>query len=165
MPRGPQWWARELKAGSSVMVCTRCHAIYYDKHWHTWSNGETRLPVGAKITESLCGACASINSNRGKTSTFGFEGEVILSGLAEGSRKQEMMRLVRNIGSRAVRRDPEDQIIKIEDKGNTVRITTTENQLAISIGKQVERAFKGGTLVIRWSNEDLPARVTWKERS
>ena len=157
--------ARELKAGSEVVVCTRCHAIYYDKHWHTWSNGETRLPVGAKLTEALCRACTTIEPKRGKTAAFGYEGEVLLSGLTEGGRKQELMRLIRNIGSRAVRRDPEDQIIKIEDKGATVRITTTENQLAVAIGKQIERAFKGGALVIKWSNEDLLARVTWRDRS
>jgi hypothetical protein len=46
-----------------------------------------------------------------------------------------------------------------------VRVTTTENQLAISLGKQVDSAFKGGTLKIRFSDEDLPVRVFWDEKT
>jgi len=164
-PRVPHWWAREVKGTKAVSVCTRCHAIYYDKHWHTWSNAETRLPAGAKILETLCRACTTLESKRGKSAAFGYEGELTLSGLSEGSRKREILSLVRNVGARAMRRDPEDQIIKIQDRGETVRVTTTENQLAVALGKQIERAFKGGTLKISFSDEDLPARVFWKDKS
>jgi len=55
----------------------------------------------------------------------GYGGEVVLKNIA-GTAKAEIMREIKNIGDRASRRDPEDQIIKIEDKGKSVRVTTTE---------------------------------------
>jgi hypothetical protein len=69
--------------------------------------------------------------------------------------------LARNVANRAGRRDPEDRIIKIVDAGESVVIYTTENQLAVSIGKQIHSARKGGTLVITWSHQDKPVRVRW----
>jgi len=161
-PRVPHWWSREVRATAAVAVCPRCHAIYYDKHWHTWSNPALRLPTTHPVRETLCRACESEETKGGKRGAFGYEGELMLSGLSEGPRKTELLRLVRNAGTRATRRDPEDRIIKVEDKGATVRITTSVNQLAVSLGKQVAAAAKGGTLTIRWSEQDLPVRVSWK---
>ena len=84
-----------------------------------------------------------------------------MGGLSDLARRLEVVNLVKNIGKRAQLRNPEDQIIKIEDKNDAIRITTTDNQLAVSIGKQVDAAFKGGKLKVVWSREDAPARIRW----
>jgi hypothetical protein len=86
---------------------------------------------------------------------------VILTGLKELSRRLEVVGLIKNIGTRATKRNPEAQIIKIEDGGNSVRVTTTDNQLAVALGKQVDAAVKGGKLQVTWSREDAPVRVRW----
>ncbi len=161
--RVPRWWHKELKAGKAVLSCPRCRALFYDKHWHTWSNASVTLPAGVKVREELCRACRTLGPKRGN-SEFGYEGEVILSGLNDQTLKREVINTAKNIAARALLRDPEDQIIKIEDNGRTVRITTTENQLAVAIGKEIDRAHKGGELNIRFSEEDLPARVFWKAK-
>src|SRR5512133_1143325 len=142
--RVPRWWSKEVKAGTAILSCPYCHALYYDKHWHTWSNASTVLPKGHKVKEDVCPACRMLGARSGSNSEFGYEGEVILSGLADTALKLEVIRTVKNIAARAVERDPEAQVIKIEDKGRSVRITTTENQLAEAIGKEVDRAHKGG---------------------
>jgi len=103
---------------------------------------------------TLCGECRMILEEDG------FGGEVRLKNI-KAADKIEILREIKNIGERAQRRDPEDQIIKIEDKGKNIRVTTTENQLAVSIGKQIAASRKGGKLQIKLSKEDKPARVVW----
>src|SRR3989344_328087 len=106
--KSEKWWHSEFKEAYPMKACNRCHAVYYDQHWH-------HEPA---LYEKVAGT-----------------------------------QMVRNIRSRASNRDPQDQIIKIEDKGDTIRITTTENQLAVSLAKQVARAHKGGKLDIKFSKE------------
>ena len=163
--RVPRWWGKEVKAGTAIAACPNCHALYYDKHWHTWSNASTILPKGHKVREEVCAACRMLApSKKGGRSEFGYAGEVVLSGLADTALKLEVVRTVKNIAERAVLRDPEAQVIQIEDKGRSVRVTTTQNHLAEAIGKEVAAAHKGGELNIRFSNENLPVRVYWSAK-
>lgn len=158
----PQWWHKKNLGKEPVQVCERCHAVYYDEHWHSWQNAKSLadfLRKGSMAKETLCTECAYIK--KGHDGVEGYEGEVLLHGLTDPKEKTEILNLVRNVGKRATLRDPEDQIIKIEDKEDTVRVTTTENQLAVSIGKQVARAHKGGKLEIKFSEVDHLVRVVW----
>lgn len=159
----PSWWEHEVKGKEPLRVCSRCAAVYFDEHWHTIPKFEKiykKMLPKKTVTKELCAECKWITGGKNKT---GWEGEVVLENLAP-EEKSEIISLVRNVGRRAFVRDPEDQIIKIEDMGRKVRVTTTENQLAASIGKQVARAFKGGKLEIKWSDEDAPARVRWTRK-
>lgn len=161
----PYWWNKKVKGEKAIRSCPRCGAVYFDKHWHIvpdfWAEYKKIFPADRKnVIEELCAECKWIDSGKEDTE---WEGEVILKNLVDAD-KNEILNLVRNIGARAFRRDPEDQIIKIEDRGREVVITTTENQLAVSIGKQIARAFKGGKLEIIWSDEDAPARVRWTRK-
>ncbi|MFA5413381.1 MAG: hypothetical protein WC348_02480 [Patescibacteria group bacterium] len=159
----PSWWEYEVKGKKPLCICSRCGAVYFDEHWHTIPNFlamyKKMLPKKPVVKE-LCAECKWITGGKGKT---GWEGELILENLVP-EEKSEIINLARNVGKRAFVRDPEDQIIKIEDMGRKVRVTTTENQLAVSIGKQVASAFKGGKLEIKWSAEDAPARVRWTRK-
>lgn len=159
----PSWWEHEIKAKKPLLVCSRCGAVYFDEHWHTIPNFEKiykKMLPKKSIREELCAECKWITGGKGKT---GWEGELVLENLVS-EEKNEILNLVRNVGKRAFLRDPEDQIIKIDDRGEKVIITTTENQLAVSIGKQIASAFKGGHLEIIWSAEDAPARVRWTRK-
>lgn len=161
----PQWWQKKNLGKEPVQVCERCHAVYYDEHWHSWQSAKSLadfLRKESMAKETLCTECAYIK--KGHDGVEGYEGDVLLHGLSDPREKIEILNLIRNIGSRASSRDPEDQIIKIEDKGETVRVTTTENQLAVSIGKQVARAHKGGKLEIKFSSTDELARVVWTRK-
>ena len=167
----PDWWEREVKGKKPLRICSRCQAVYFDEHWHTipgfWEIYKKTLPK-QKIIEELCVECKWVKSGHADRKAdwagkVGYEGEVILENLISED-KNEILNLVRNVGKRAIKRDPEDQIIRIKDEGRRVIITTTENQLAVSIGKQVARAFKGGNLEINWSHEDAPARVKWMRK-
>lgn len=154
------WWEKEVKGKKEVRVCTRCHAVYFDKHWHTIPGIFSWMKKRGIAADGLCLECTWVT--RGARAAMNYEGEVILEGFSLPKEKQEILKLVRNVGARAVLRDPEDQIMGIEDKGGKVVIRTTENQLALSIGKQVANAFKGGELEIKYSHEDAPVRVYWR---
>lgn len=161
----PTWWHKKNLGKEPVQICERCHAVYYDEHWHSWQTAKSLADFfrqGKMAIETLCTECNFIK--RGHEGVENYEGEVLLHGLSDLKEKTEILNLIRNVGSRASRRDPEDQIIKIEDKGDTVRVTTTENQLAVSIGKQIDRAHKGGRLEIKFSAVDHPTRVVWKRK-
>ncbi|MEA3272170.1 MAG: hypothetical protein U9P90_00710 [Patescibacteria group bacterium] len=146
---------KEIKGKKGVILCSKCDAVYYDKHWHTNKKYADVLRGQKGVKTEVCLEC-----KHSKNSSF--EGEVVLKNLPED--KEELLNLVRNVGERASRRDPEEKIIKIEDKGDAVRILTTENQLAVSIGRQIDRAFKGGELEIKWSERDALVRVRWSHK-
>jgi len=158
----PSWWEKETLRKARLTVCSDCQAVYFDKHWHTNLKMAKVLLASPGIERAVCTECAWKRQSAGKT--VNYEGEVLLQNIPDEEVKLQVLRLVRNVGKRALTRDPEDQIIRIEDKVGRIRITTTENQLAVSIGKQVARAFKGGELQIKWSHEDAPARVVWTHK-
>lgn len=160
-----EWWEKEAKKKKGMEVCESCQAVYFDGHWHTVPPLAAVLKTSGKAAgeAGLCKQChwAAHGSERVKA---GFEGQVTLDGLSDPAEKAEILAAVRNFAARAMKRDPEDQIIAIDDRGPRVVIATTENQLAVGIGKTVHAAFKGGKLRIAWSENDLPARVYWKHK-
>jgi hypothetical protein len=159
-PRVPDWWEKEVKGKGQFLVCQKCGAVYLKKHWYNNSSLAEFLKKQKNIKYSICGECAlKPLSTRG---AYLYEGEVLLTNL--GADKEAILRLAKNVGERAIKRDPEDQILKIEDKNDSLRILTSENQLAISIGKQVAQAFKGGILKIKFSHQEEVVRVTWRHK-
>ncbi|MEK7516621.1 MAG: hypothetical protein AAB562_03425 [Patescibacteria group bacterium] len=155
----PSWWEKETRGDARLIVCSECRAVYFDKHWHTNPAMAKVLLASPGVERAVCTECSWKRQSAGKT--VNYEGEVLLQNIPDEETKLQILRLVRNVGKRALTRDPEDQIIRIEDTAGRIRVTTTENQLAVAVGKQVARAFKGGDLQIKWSHEDAPARVVW----
>lgn len=153
----PYWWEKEIKGAKEIRVCSECQAVYFKKHW--WNiPGFLKQVKKEQIISDICPECQWIKSGKHDLKT-GYEGEVIITHNLEEKRKEELLNLIRNIGNRANARDPEDKIIKIEDLKNKILVKTTENQLAISIGKQVAQAFKKSQLEIKFSHQDALARV------
>ncbi len=91
----------------------------------------------------------------------GWNGEVVLVGLT-AAEKQDVLGMVRHTGATGPR-DPDDRVVRVEDGRKGLRILTSESHLAVSIGKRVHRARKGGTLTITWAPDDAPVRVVWQK--
>lgn len=87
-------------------------------------------------------------------------GEVRIPSLPPRFRDDILATLAR-VGAEAERRDPKHRILTLRAEGRGVRVTTSENQLAVRIGKKLRDAFKGSALRISYSDEDMPIRVTW----
>lgn len=159
------WWDKEKRKLSGMGLCSRCDAVWYDGHWHTAPKLAAILKAKIKASkpgkEVFCNECHyTINGPADQSSAL-YEGELTLDGLIDKAEKAEILATVRNTAKRAQKRDPEDRIVVIEDRGNRVIVRTTENQLAVNIGKAVDSSHKGGKLRISWSSDDLPARVFW----
>ena len=135
--KNEDYW-REHKG---IVKCPKCGNVHLKKRWYSSEEdlrGRLKIEKLGIAEKKLCRACKMIEERA-------FEGEILIEEFPTHHRK-ELLRLARKFGERAMKRDPQDRIIKIEDKGKDIRILTSENQLAVSIGKQVDSAFKGGDL-------------------
>ncbi|MFA6603407.1 MAG: hypothetical protein WCT10_01040 [Patescibacteria group bacterium] len=143
-------------AGAHSAVCPDCRAVYSNKQWYS----QFRAPAGisvSKLPEMLCSECKLKRQKRGD-----YAGEVMIEGVKDKALLAEIVQLVENVGRRAASRDPEERIVKIEKSAGKLRVLTSENQLAVSIGKQLDSARKGGRLSIIWSKGDKLVRVRWQ---
>jgi hypothetical protein len=145
-----------------MIRCEGCSAVYFDKHWHSPSvlAGDIDLSWLAK---GLCEECKMAKKKSSGATTYA--GEVTIDGEFSPKEKSEILGIIRNVGKRATRRDPMDRVVRIAESGGALRVYTTENQLAVAIGKQIHHARKGGTLTITWSEGDKLARVHWHRKA
>ncbi|MEK9152023.1 MAG: hypothetical protein AAB692_01525 [Patescibacteria group bacterium] len=141
-------------------VCPSCFAVFYDEHWHTPFQAANMSRDAGVLRSETCDACKMADSKAGAEVT-GFGGEVVLSGWRDLNDKMELLHLVRNVGKQARAMDTEHRIARIVDEGDVIKVYTTENQLAASIGKKLDGARKGGSLEIVWAERDRPAMVRW----
>lgn len=160
-----EWWQHSARKLSGLRLCRRCDAVYYDGHWHTAPLLAEELKSGRRKggVRDLCNECRY--AVHGPAAAPLFEGQLTLDGVGDPAFKAKLLSAVRAFGRRATRRDPEDRILTIDDRGDRVVVFTSENQMAIGLGKAIDAAFKGGTLRIAWSDGDLPARAYWKPKA
>jgi len=156
-PKSPKEESEFGPGKADIVFCEYGEAVYYGKSWRHNLREYAHLREDKSVRVSLCPAHVMMKNGL-------FEGEVILENMPADAH-DEIVNLIKNIGERAYERDVLDRIIDIEDKGASIRVTTTENQLAISIGKQVARARKNSQIDIKLSNEEDTARVRvwWQE--
>lgn len=138
-------WGRER---SGATECPRCGNVHFLKRWYSGRRAlETALKKKIGILKpERCPACKEIAAKQ-------FEGEVMIVGVPE-KKKTELRRLIKNFGSRALLRDPQDRIIAVrESTGGRIIVTTTENQLAVRLAKKVKEVFKTAHPDILYSKE------------
>ena len=139
---------------ADFVVCPSCGAVFDDKRWKAGFHLVRDARETKKVFFHLCPACAMVRQGQ-------FEGEVVAIGVPE-RRIAETVARIESVGRTAAKRDPLDRIIRVSRRGRTIVVTTTENQLAVRVGKAV-RAILGGRLLIRWSHEEDIVRVRWQK--
>lgn len=164
-PRRPQSKKEEQEYGSGkkdFVICPDCGAVYHFKSWHHSLNEVAKDQTPEKFAEKhdvvfeICPACDMKNKKV-------YEGEVVIKlGRAAQKHKEEILKTVEGSDKLARERDPMDRILWIEDKDSEIHVFTSENQLAVKMGKNLDSAFKGGRLEIKYSGEDT-ARVVWEK--
>ena len=101
-----------------------------------------------------CPACRRI--------TDSFEGGTVsLEGRFLADHKQEIINIVKNTESAEKARRPMERIMKINDSGDTVEVTTTYEHLARRIGEAVNNACKG-ELKLDYVEGKKYIRVHWR---
>ena len=131
-------------------LCPQCKAVYQQGRWR-WGDP----PAGA--SEVLCQACHRINDRYPA-------GEMTLGGQFLKDHKTEILHLARNEEKLESGEHPLNRIMEVEDRGQTVVITTTDIHLPRRIGVAVRRAYKGD-LDLHYEEESYTIRVRWNREA
>ncbi len=122
-------------------VCPEGGEVYYHKYWHHALEDFKHLSEKKKIVFKLCPFHLMVKNKQ-------YEGELIIEGVPAKYR-QELIRLIENSGEHGYRADPMDRIIKMENKGNAIRVELSENQLAQKIANKIRDRFKNTTRAVK----------------
>ncbi|TAK05560.1 hypothetical protein EPO33_00195 [Patescibacteria group bacterium] len=151
----PQWWEKEVKKRGAVR-CSACGAYFLKGHWlfvpATLEKKLVRIARGA-----TCPACAS-ERTRGVTAA---EGVLVIKGLAADDRPL-VLQTIAAYAARERQRNSETRVLSVDMRGAEIRVLTTQNHLAVRIGKKLNESRKGGKLEISYGSDDLPARAVWR---
>lgn len=131
------------KGKIGLVFCRKCNIVYYKKSWHHNLRSYKKIREDLPIKFTLCPACEMIKNKQ-------FEGEIAVQN-APAKILNELIRLVEKFGQRAYKRDPLDRLIEIKKTKEGLKITATENQLAVKIAKKISDVFKKAKTKITYS--------------
>lgn len=132
-------------------ICPVCGATYSEGRWQ-WMNSQ---PAGAH--RHTCQACRRIRDRYPA-------GIITLSGSFIAGHRNDLLSLVRNNESLEKQEHPLNRIMRIEERPDTIVITTTDIHLPHRIAEALHDAYKG-ELEIRYDKEGYFARVEWRRES
>lgn len=132
---------------SEPTVCPDCRAIFHRGRWQ-W--GES--PEGAHLAR--CPACHRIHDRYPG-------GYLTLGGPFLKEHREEILHLARNTEEREKSQHPLRRIMAIEEQDGEVLVTTTNMEMARTIGDAVHSAYKGD-LDYRYTDESNILRVNWR---
>ena len=138
-------------AGKEFLSCSGCGIFYYDKSWHRSLLGEKpeHLKESKQFKFTLCPACKMKKDRI-------FEGELVIKLQTKNYKlKTDVLNTVKNSDKQAQERDPLDRVLWTEERGDSVHIFTSENQLAVKIGKKLESSFPKRKMEVKHSGEDV----------
>jgi NMD protein affecting ribosome stability and mRNA decay len=140
----PRTEEHEIPKGKSGLIfCKECEAVYYKKSWHHNLKDYKKLKENLPVKFSLCPACQMIKNRQ-------FEGEIIVKNIP-GKIKNDLINLAKTFCRRAFEVDPMDRLIAVKEAKEGLRITTTENQLAVRLAKKIKQTFKKVEMKISYS--------------
>jgi len=135
-----------------MALCRKCGAMYHGKRWSIGAKAPA-ITEGKKRVSVLCPACQKIKDNFP-------EGYVTIQGAFVKTHKDEILNIIKNKEKIAMRHNPLDRIIGINEKRGVIEVTTTTEKLAQRIGQIIGKAF-GGDVEYKWSSDVKLARVVW----
>lgn len=128
-------------------LCMECGAVFHGGRWQ-WG----KAPANAhRVT---CPACHRIHDRYPA-------GYVTLKGSFFEAHRAEIMHLVRNHELYERSEHPLKRIMAMEDKENSVLVTTTDIHLARGIGEALHHAYQG-ELEYHYNAEQNLLRVSWQ---
>lgn len=132
---------------SEPTVCSTCNAVFRDGRWQ-WQES---WPIDSN--KATCPACRRIEDNYPA-------GEMTLTGPFLQAHREEVLNLVRNQEREENADHPLHRIMKIDERADTVVITTTDIHLPRRIGDLLHQAYKG-EMKMQYDEEGYFIRVMW----
>jgi NMD protein affecting ribosome stability and mRNA decay len=128
-------------------VCPECSAVFHRGRW-SWAAAPEHAAT------ALCPACRRIREHQ----PAGF---VRLKGEFFDAHRDEVLKRVRHCEASEKREHPLQRIMRVEDDGDGLLVTTTDAHLARRIGDSLHDAYKG-ELKYRYSKDENLLRATWR---
>ena len=139
-------------AKKEFVVCMDCGSCYFDKSWHHALDEEktAHFKQDKMMKFDLCPAC-----KMGKEKKY--EGEVVVRLKVENTKlKVEIMNMIKNSDDQAREKDPMDRVLWTQEKPDGLHVFTSENQLAVKIGKKLHSSLgKGELKIVHSKGEDV----------
>ncbi|MFH1851919.1 MAG: BCAM0308 family protein [Candidatus Neomarinimicrobiota bacterium] len=129
--------------------CSDCGAVFTNGRW-TWKE----VPPMANTV--ICPACRRMKEQVPS-------GHIEIKGAFFNDHRQEILNLVNNVEKQEKGEHPQERIMKINDRGDNILVTTTGIHIARRIGESLARSYKGEHSFQYLKNEKQ-ILVTW-ERS
>jgi hypothetical protein len=117
-----------------MKVCSECQAVYDGRKWSASCPYPRQYPP--KTNHTLCTGCKRI---RDKVAL----GRVYLEGEVIATRPDEILRMIRREEEIEHAHNYCSRILNISSDGQKMFIQTVNSLLAIHIGKQLKKAYKG----------------------
>ena len=154
------------KAKKEFVICMDCGSCYFDKSWHHALDEEKagHFKKDKLVKFDLCPACKMGKEKR-------YEGELIIKSQIPSAKSQinpksqysklqtEIKNMIKNSDEQARQRDPMDRMLWTEEKADGLHVYTSENQLAVKIGKKLRSSLGKGKLTIKHSRGEDVMRV------
>lgn len=127
--------------------CTGCGAVYESGRWR-WGDA----PAGAQ--DDMCPACR-------RTKDRVPAGRLMLEGPVIAAAHDEVLALVRHVAQHEREEHPLNRILEIDDRGDRIKIFTTDIHLPQRIGEAMKHAHHGA-LSVRYGSDDYSVRLRWR---
>lgn len=128
--------AEEFGPGKrDIALCPSCSAVYYYKSWHhNMLHFKGDIDTKQNMRVLLCPACAMWKDRH-------WEGELRIEGIPSQMRAQ-VKNTILSVADTAYDRDPMDRIFDIKERGKTIQVFASENQLTVSMARKVASSLK-----------------------
>ena len=142
----------EAEGPAELTLCDGCGVVFSHKTWRR-SAARTSLALERGGPWGRCPACVRQVKEPA--------GTVLLTGDLVESIEQELRRRIQNVCERARFTQPERRLLAVERDSSGLKVTTTSQELAHRIGREIEKAF-GGRTSYTWSDADGHLLALWK---
>lgn len=137
---------------SDYLICNYCSSVYENKHWHAFDKINIK-----HIDEFVKSVCPSCHAKKSHVS----DGVLKMTGKFLQNHLMEISGIISNTEAQEMKRDIMNRVERLDLYPTLITVYTAKNQLAVEIGKRVNKAYKGGKLDIKWSKSDKPVQVKW----
>ena len=137
---------------SDPTVCPVCGLLYHKKRWER--NEELKDKLLKEAKRAKCPSCRKIEDHYPM-------GILTITGGFSLKNKEEIKNIIANTEKKEIFRNPLDRIMSLKEMKDKMVVETTSENLAIALGKALNRAYKG-KLNISFSQDQKLVRVLWE---
>lgn len=139
-----------------IRICPGCKAVSERKRWAIRPDLYAQYERDKSAEKMLCPGCERVKNRR-------VDGWVELNGKVLSANAKEIRNMIGNIESYAKMDDPVHRVVSITEGKTKWDIETTSEWLAETIGKAIQRQYRGD-LKLHFNHDEEFVRVYWYQK-